>query len=87
MVLARRISNTLKAALCVKPLNEAIHRYCPPEIMSTDQGSQFKSFVWTYRLKRVGIWVSIDGKGRCLDNIFFERLLRSMKYKCVKLHA
>jgi len=86
-VLAWRISNTLEADFCVEALNEAIHRFGPPEIMNTDQGSQFTSFVWTDRLKRVGTGISMDGKGRFLDNIFVERLCRSLKYECVYLHA
>jgi len=55
--------------------------------MNTDQGSQFTSFVWTDQLRRSGIRISMDGKGRFLDNIFIERLWRSMKYECVYLHA
>ena len=55
--------------------------------MNTDQGLQFTSFVWTDRLKRVGTRISMDGKGRFLDNIFVERLWRSVKYECVYLHA
>ena len=86
-VLAWRISNTLEADFCVEALNEAIHKFGPPEIMNTDQGSQFTSFVWTDRLKRIGTRISMDGKGRCLDNIFIERLWRSLKYECVYLHA
>ena len=86
-VLAWRISNTLEADFCVEALNEAIHRFGSPDIMNTDQGSQFTSFVWTDRLKRVGTRISMDGKGRFLDNIFIERLWRSMKYECVYLHA
>lgn len=86
-VLAWRISNTLEADFCVEALNEAIHKFGPPEIMNTDQGSQFTSFAWTDRLKRVGTRISMDGKGRCLDNIFIERLWRSLKYECVYLHA
>ncbi len=86
-VLAWRISNTLEADFCVEALNEAIHRFGPPEIVNTDQGSQFTSFVWTDRLKRVGTRISMDGKGRFLDNIFVERLWRSLKYECVYLHA
>jgi putative transposase len=86
-VLAWRISNTPEADFCVEALIEAIHRFGPPEIMNTDQGSQFTSFVWTDRLKRVGTRISMDGKGRCLDNIFVERLWRSLKYECVYLHA
>jgi putative transposase len=86
-VLAWRISNTLEADFCIEALNEAIHRFGPPEIMNTDQGSQFTGFAWTDRLRRVGTRISMDGKGRCLDNIFIERLWRSLKYECVYLHA
>jgi putative transposase len=76
-VLAWRISNTLEADFCVEALNEAVHKFGPPEIMNTDQGSQFTSFVWTDRLKRVGTRISMDGKGRCLDNIFASRTFGS----------
>ena len=86
-VLAWRISNTQDADVCVEALNEAIHRFGPPDIMNTDQGSQFTSFVWTDRLKRAGCRISMDGKGRCIDNVFIERLWRSLKYECVYLHA
>jgi putative transposase len=86
-VLAWRISNTLEAEFCVDALNEAIHKFGQPEIMNTDQGSQFTSFAWTDRLRRSGIRISMDGKGRFLDNIFVERLWRSLKYECVYLHA
>ena len=86
-VLAWRISNTLEADFCVEALNEAIHKFGAPEIMNTDQGSQFTSFAWTDRLKRVGSRISMDGKGRCMDNIFIERHWRSLKYECVYLHA
>ena len=86
-VLAWRISNTLEADFCVVALNEAVHKFSPPEIMNTDQGSQFTSFAWTDRLKRGGTRISMDGKGRCIDNIFIERLWRSLKYECVYLHA
>ena len=86
-VLAWRISNTLEADFCVEALNEAIARYGAPEIMNTDQGSQFTSFAWTDRLRRQGVRISMDGKGRFLDNIFVERLWRSLKYECVYLHA
>ena len=86
-VLAWRISNTYEAEFCVEALNEAIHRFGPPEIMNTDQGSQFTSFAWTDCLKRAGVKISMDGKGRCIDNIFIERLWRSLKYECVYLHA
>ena len=86
-VLAWRISNTLEADFCVEALNEAIHKFGPPQIMNTDQGSQFTSFVWTGQLKRTGVHIPMDGKGRFLDNIFVERLWRSLKYECVYLHA
>ena len=65
----------------------AMAKYGPPEIMNTDQGSQFTSFAWTDRLRRSGVRISMDGKGRFLDNIFVERLWRSLKYECVYLHA
>ena len=86
-VLAWRISNTLEADFCVEALNEAIHRFGPPDIMNTDQGCQFTSFAWTDTLKQAGVRISMDGKGRFLDNIFVERLWRSLKYECVYLHA
>ncbi|GLQ38809.1 transposase [Rhizobium albus] len=86
-VLTWHISITLEADFCADALKEAIHRFGSPEIMNTDQGSQFTSFAWTDRLKRVGTRISMDGKGRCLDNIFIERLWRSLKYECVYLHA
>ena len=86
-VLSWRISNTLEAEFCVDALNEAIAKYGPPDIMNTDQGSQYTSFAWTDRLRRSGVRISMDGKGRFLDNIFVERLWRSLKYECVYLHA
>ncbi len=86
-VLAWRISNTLEADFCVVALNEAIHKSGPPGIMNTDQGSQFTSFAWTDQLRRAGVRISMDGKGRFLDNIFVERLWRSLKYECVYLHT
>ncbi|WP_246055037.1 IS3 family transposase [Paracoccus gahaiensis] len=90
MVLAWRISNTLDADFCVEALNEAIYRFGPPDIMNSDQGSQFTSFAWTDRLRRSGVRISMDGKGvrkLTLDNIFIERLWRTLKYECVYLHA
>ncbi|UYQ71131.1 IS3 family transposase [Pelagibacterium flavum] len=86
-VLAWRISNTLEADFCIEALNEAVHKFGPPEVMNTDQGSQFTSFAWTDRLRRMGVRISMDGKGRFLDNIFVERLWRTLKYECVYLHA
>jgi len=86
-VLTWRLSNTLEADFCVEALNEAISRFGAPEIMNTDQGSQFTSFAWISRLTQAGTRISMDGKGRCIDNVFIERLWRSLKYECVTLHA
>jgi len=86
-VLAWRISNTLEADFCVEALNETMTKYGMPEIMNTDQGSQFTSFAWTDRLRQSGVRISMDGKGRFLDNIFVKRLWRSLKYECAYLHA
>jgi len=87
MVLLWLITNTLDADFCVEALNEAIYRFGPPDIMNSGQGSQFTSFARTDRLCRSGIRISMDGKGRYLDNIFVERLWRTLKYECVYLHA
>ena len=62
-------------------------RFGRPAILNTDQGSQFTSGTWTRRLKEAGVRISMDGRGRFLDNIFIERLWRSLKYECVYLHA
>src|SRR5438270_4160426 len=86
-VLAWRLSNTLGADFCVEALEEALARYGRPEIFNTDQGSQFTSDDFTGTLKRHGVTISMDGKGRCMDNIFVERLWRSLKYEEVYLHA
>ena len=87
VVLAWRLSNTLGADFCVEALEEALSRYGPPEIFNTDQGSQFTSDDFTGTLKDHGIMISMDGKGRCMDNIFVERLWRSLKYEEVYLNA
>ena len=86
-VLAWRLSNTLDADFCVEALEEALSRYGRPEIFNTDQGSQFTSDDFTGTLKRHGVTISMDGKGRFMDNIFVERLWRSLKYEEVYLHA
>ena len=86
-VLAWRLSNTLGADFCVEALEEALSRYRQPEIFNTDQGSQFASDDFTGTLKRHGVMISMDGKGRYMDNIFIERLWRSLKYEEVYLHA
>ena len=85
-VLAWRLSNTMDASFCVEALNEALFRYDNPEIFNTDQGSQFTSFDFTGVLKGAEITISMDGRGRCMDNIFIERLWRSLKYEAVYLH-
>ena len=85
--LAWRLSNTLDADFCVEALEEALSRHGRPEIFNTDQGSQFTSNDFTGTLKRHGVMISMDGKGRCMDNIFVERLWRSLKYEEVYLHA
>src|SRR3546814_15214957 len=81
-VLAWRLSNTLDTGFCIEALDEAIESYGRPEILNTDQGSQFTSWAWTQRLKEAGVRISMDGRGRFLDNIFIERLWRSLKYEC-----
>src|SRR6266404_1911943 len=86
-VLAWRLSNTLGADFCVEALEEALCRYGRPEIFNTDQGSQFTSDDFTGMLRDHGITISMDGKGRCMDNIFVERLWRSLKYEEVYLNA
>ena len=85
-VLAWKLSNTMDAGFCVAALEEALNRG-RPEIFNTDQGAQFTSEAFTQRLQEQGIRVSIDGKGRYLDNIFVERLWRSIKYEEVYLKA
>jgi putative transposase len=85
-VLAWRLSNTLEAGFCVEALTEALRRFGKPEIFNTDQGSQFTSSDFTDVLRDRGIKISMDGKGRCIDNIFVERLWRSLKYEEVYLN-
>jgi putative transposase len=85
-VLAWRLSNTMDVRFCLEALNEALARYGKPEIFNTDQGSQFTSFEFTGLLKAAEVTISMDGRGRCMDNIFIERLWRSLKYEAVYLH-
>jgi putative transposase len=85
-VLAWRLSNTMDTRFCVEALAEALARYGKPEIFNTDQGSQFTSFDFTGMLKSAEITISMDGRGRCMDNIFIERLWRSLKYEAIYLH-
>ena len=86
-VLAWRVSNTLESDFCVAALEEALRRYGAPEIFNTDQGAQFTSYAFTDVLKDAGVAISMDGKGRWVDNVFIERLWRSVKYEEVYLHA
>jgi putative transposase len=85
-VLAWRLSNTMDAGFCIEALNEALAEYGRPEIFNTDQGSQFTSLEFTGVLKQAQIAISMDGRGRCLDNVFIERLWRSLKYEAIYLH-
>jgi putative transposase len=86
-VLSFRLSNTLTTDFCVEALDEALSKFGRPEIFNTDQGSQFTSDEWIQRLKDAGVAISMDGKGRWIDNVFIERLWRSVKYEEVYLHA
>jgi len=78
--------NTLDASFCVEALNESIAEYGKPDIMNTDQGSQFTGAAWITTLGDAGIKIPMDGRGRYLDNIFIERLWRSLKQEAIYLH-
>jgi putative transposase len=86
-VLAWRLSNTMDTEFCIEALEEALAKYGTPEIFNSDQGSQFTSPRFTRVLKEAGVKISMDGKGRWMDNVFIERLWRSLKYECVYLHT
>jgi putative transposase len=86
-VLSWRVSNTMDTEFCVAALEEALARFGHPEIFNTDQGSQFTSPRFTAVLHAAGVKISMDGRGRWMDNVFVERLWRSLKYECVYLHA
>jgi putative transposase len=86
-VLSFRVSNTMTPDFCVDALTEAIARYGAPEIVNTDQGSQFTSKAWTDVVEAAGARISMDGKGRWIDNVFIERLWRSVKYEDIYLRA
>jgi putative transposase len=86
-VLAWRLSITMDTSFCIDALEEAMRIYGRPEIFNTDQGSQFTSESFTGRLKKEDIRISMDGKGRWADNVFVERLWRSLKYEQVYLYA
>ena len=86
-VLSWRLSNTMEADFCIEALQEALSRYGAPEIFNTDQGSQVTSPRFVEVVQAAGARVSMDGRGRWMDNVFIERLWRSLKYECVYLHA
>jgi len=86
-VLSHRVSISMDVSFCVEALQEALSKYGQPEIFNTDQGSQFTSEEFTAQLKARGVQISMDGKGAWRDNIFVERLWRSIKYEEVYLHA
>ncbi len=85
-VLSWRLSNTLESSFCVEALQEALSRFGQPEIFNTDQGAQFTAEAFTSVLLERDIKISMDGKGRCIDNVFVERLWRSLKYEDVYLN-
>lgn len=86
-VLSWRLSNSLDTIFCIDALQEALVKYGKPEIFNTDQGAQFTSEDFTRVLKESEIKISMDGKGRWMDNVFIERLWRSLKYEEVYLKA
>jgi putative transposase len=86
-VLAWRLSTGMETAFCVEALREALAEYGPPEVFNTDQGAQFTSAEFTGVLTASGVRISMDGKGRYLDNIFIERLWRSLKYEDIYIKA
>lgn len=86
LVLAHCLSNSLEGSFCLEALEQALERYGQPEIFNTDQGVQFTSIAFVNAILSRGIQLSMDGRGRALDNIFVERLWRSLKYEEVYLH-
>ena len=86
-VLSWRLSNTMDVDFCIAALEEALAKFGRPEIFNSDQGSQFTSPRFTEMLTDAGVRISMDGRGRWMDNVFIERLWRSLKYECVYLHA
>jgi putative transposase len=84
-VLAWRLSNTMDVSFCLAALEEAMAKFGRPEIFNTDQGSQFTSAAFTGTLDKAGVAISMDGRGRWMDNVFIERLWRSLKYEDVYL--
>jgi putative transposase len=86
-VLSWRVSNTMDAEFCIEALEDALARFGRPDIFNSDQGSQFTSPRFTGVLQAAGVRISMDGRGRWMDNVFIERLWRSLKYECIYLHA
>ena len=86
-MLSWRLSTTRDRHFCLEALDEAFERYGRPEIFNSDQASQFTSREWTDRLEAEGIAISMDAQGAWRDNVFIERLWRSLKYECVYLNA
>jgi putative transposase len=86
-VLSWRLSNTMDAEFCVSALREALGKYGKPDVFNTDQGSQFTSSAFTETLKEAQVKISMDGRGRWVDNVMIERLWRTLKYDCVYLNA
>ena len=84
-VLSWRLSNTLDGLFCLEALEEALTRGTP-EIFNTDQGVQYTATAFTERLESAGVAISMDGRGRWMDNVFVERLWRTLKYECIYLH-
>jgi putative transposase len=86
-VLSWRLSNTMDVEFCIEALEDALARFGRPDIFNSDQGSQFTSPRFTGVLQAAGVRISMDGRGRWMDNVFIERLWRSLKYECIYLHA
>ena len=85
-VLSWRLSNTIDGMFCVEALNEALLNFGKPEIFNTDQGVQYTALAFTSRLESAGVAISMDGRGRWMDNVFVERLWRTLKYEYIYLH-
>lgn len=86
-VLAWRLSNTMEVDFCIEAIEEAMARFGRPAIFNSDQGSQFTSPRFTELLIETSVRISMDGRGRWIDNVFIERLWRSLKYECIYLNA
>ncbi len=86
-VLSWRVSNTMDVEFCIEALEEALSQFGRSDIFNTDQGSQFTSPRFTGVLQQAGVRISMDGRGRWMDNVFIERLWRNLKYECIYLHA